>query len=447
MKRIKLLSLAALTGALALTSCSDDDAVATTAINGPEAVAEANTEAPADYNFGVERPITFENGVIISNHDAIVVENNKVTIKQDGTYRISGSMNNTQIVVNAGANDYVRIVMDNATLSNQSGPVIDVVNAYKVILRAEQGKTTTLTDGSGNGRTPVIRTNTKLTVFGTGNLVINDKDSDAIYSEGGVIIKDVNLTLNANADGIKSDYNVDIKGGTLAINAEGSSIVSDTYTNVSGGTVTIDAKQNGIKTGAYSQSQGTVTITGAGNGVVASMQNSVSASPISIDGGNLYVNVSQNGLESAGNVVVNSGMVSVIGNTASGKMAVKSGGSFAINGGKVVALGDTAAVVSTSAQNTLAITYDTEVNANTIMNIQTPSQSNIMGMKPGYAYRKILVSSPDINDGGVYRIFTGGIATGELVNGVYNPLTGYTGGQLSATFTAENRVTEVAATR
>lgn len=443
MKKLNYFKMAAMAAAVSLTACNnDDDNNVTDNNNGSSVVAEANTEMPADYDFGVERTIQYNASSVAVNHSAVTVNGGTATITQAGTYRISGNSTDAHIVVDAGANDNVRIILDGVTLSNNYAPVLEAKNAYKVILRAEPGTQSTLADGTGNGGSATISSNTKLSIFGTGKLTVTGNDTDAIYSKGGVILKETDLVLNAKGDGVETDYNVDVLSGTITANTDGSVINATTVTRVNGGELSFMGKQNGIETGVYTQSGGRLLISGNGNGIVAS-STGTSAAPVTVSDGYLYINVPQNGIESSGSIVTSGGTVIVAGNTASGKMAVKHAGAFDVSGGTLFVAGPTSGLSSTSTQNVITVNYPATMAANTLMSLQNTALENLMVVRPDYEYNSITVSSDQIKDGGIYRIFTGGQAGGTLENCMYTPLTGYTGGQLAATFTIQNKVTVV----
>ena len=70
-----------------------------------------------------------------------------LTITEAGTYILSGDYEG-MIVVEVGEEDKVQLVLDNATISNDSGPAIYVRSADKVFLTAAEGTVNVISDGS-----------------------------------------------------------------------------------------------------------------------------------------------------------------------------------------------------------------------------------------------------------------------------------------------------------
>lgn len=72
-----------------------------------------------------------------------------VTISADGTYVVSGTLTDGQIVVSLpGDNDKAQIVLDGVTIHNEDGPAIQVDQADKVFLTLADGSTNALSDGA-----------------------------------------------------------------------------------------------------------------------------------------------------------------------------------------------------------------------------------------------------------------------------------------------------------
>ena len=68
------------------------------------------------------------------------IEGSTVTITAAGTYRINGTLSDGQIVVDAGDEAVVQLILDNADITNTAGAAIAVMTAQKavVILRCSR---------------------------------------------------------------------------------------------------------------------------------------------------------------------------------------------------------------------------------------------------------------------------------------------------------------------
>ena len=102
-----------------------------------------------------------------------------LTITKAGTYILSGEYKG-MIVVEAGEEDKVQLVLENATITNENGPAIYVRSADKVFLTAAEGTVNTISDGSDYTLTDgdatldaAVFSRDDLTINGAGSLTIN----------------------------------------------------------------------------------------------------------------------------------------------------------------------------------------------------------------------------------------------------------------------------------
>ena len=81
--------------------------------------------------------------------EGATADGSTVTISADGTYVVSGTLADGQIVVSLpGDEDKAQIVLDGVTIHNEDGPAIQVDQADKVFLTLADGSTNMLSDGT-----------------------------------------------------------------------------------------------------------------------------------------------------------------------------------------------------------------------------------------------------------------------------------------------------------
>ena len=81
--------------------------------------------------------------------EGTTADGSTVTISADGTYVVSGTLADGQVVVNLpGADDKAQIVLDGVTIHNEDGPAIQIDQADKVFLTLAEGSTNVLSDGA-----------------------------------------------------------------------------------------------------------------------------------------------------------------------------------------------------------------------------------------------------------------------------------------------------------
>ena len=190
--------------------------------------------------------------------DGVKVSGSTVTITKAGTYVLSGTLTDGQIIIDAGDEDDVRLVLENASITCTTTAPVYAKNADKVIIslpeNTESSVTDTVTGTDGNDElTAAIFAKCDLSVNGTGTLNINANANDGITSEDKLKITGGVLNITSADDGLVGKDAVLVKDGTVHITASGNGIKSTKseadkgYVYIGGGTVNITAEQDGIQ--------------------------------------------------------------------------------------------------------------------------------------------------------------------------------------------------------
>jgi len=251
--------------------------------------------------------ISSETAIDLSNPtatDGVTVEDGTLTITKAGTYKLSGEYQG-QIKVETADSDAVRLVLDNANITNSSGAALNVVNADEVILYSASGTTNTISDGADYTATgeddpdAVVYSKADLTIAGEGTLKVNGNHEDGIHTSDGLVIASGTLEVNAANTGIKGKDYVDILGGTINVTAQQDGIKStnDTdegkgWTRLSNGTVTVNAGDDGFKASRVVEiSGGSLTVEQSDEGIEAQY--------INISGGDVNVTSADDGMNAS----------------------------------------------------------------------------------------------------------------------------------------------------
>lgn len=236
--------------------------------------------------------------------DGVTVEDGTLTITKAGTYKLSGEYQG-QIKVETADSDAVRLVLDNANITNSSGAALNVVNADEVILYSASGTTNTIGDGADYTATgeddpdAVVYSKADLTIAGEGTLKVNGNHEDGIHTSDGLVIASGTLEVNAANTGIKGKDYVDILGGTINVTAQQDGIKStnDTdegqgWTRLSNGTVTVNAGDDGFKASRVVEiSGGSLTVEQSDEGIEAQY--------INVSGGDVNVTSADDGMNAS----------------------------------------------------------------------------------------------------------------------------------------------------
>lgn len=253
-----------------------------------------------------------------------------------------------------------------------------------------------------------IKAGTVLSVSG-GTLNVNTTDH-ALHSTDQIQIKGGEFVINSSAGkGISGHGNVTIDGGDLQIGDSTEGIESKAFLTINGGDIRVHASDDGINAGG----------TGGGFGQSADK----SQHEITVNGGYLWIDAEGDGIDSNGDLIINGGTVLVNGPTSSGNGALDSDGSIQMNGGILVAAGSAGmaeAPGTSSIQNTVKITYDSVQPAGTLICITGDNQEPVVAFAPEKEYQSVIISSPALETGSTYTIYSGGDYQGDQTDGFYS---------------------------
>jgi hypothetical protein len=483
------LSVAALTLAVGLAGCSVAGSTSTgvSAVSGTgtsstttgtaQAVSldtlAADTHYDADdltWDAATEVAVTLADGassVTSGSPDAVTVDSDTVTISAAGTYRLSGSLTDGQIVVAAAEEDTVRIILDGASVSSSTGSPFVVQSADEAIVYLADGTSSSLTDAATyadqgtDAPNAALYSMADLTIAGTGTLTVDGNYNDGISSKDGLVLAAGTATVDAADDGIvgkdyavlldgayqvsaagdgfKSDNEEDdgrgwvlINGGTLSVSAGDDGIKAYNTLTIAAGNTTVEESEEGLEAQHIVMAGGTASVTANDDGVNASGGSTTTASgqgagggmgggsmevgdyTVEVTGGLLTINSQGDGLDSNGNASISGGTVVVNGPTNNGNGALDVNGELAVTGGTVAAAGSAGMVVTpgeSSTQSGVQVRLSSTVQAGTVIQVADPSGTVVAAFVTTKATASLVFSSAAITAGEEYTVYTGGTAT------------------------------------
>jgi len=149
------------------------------------------------------------------------------------------------------------------------------------------------------------------------------------------------------------------------------------------------------------------------------------------------------GLDSNGYIDMTGGLVLVNGPTTNGNGPLDYNGTFNISGGTLVAVGSSGmaqAPSTSSTQYSALYNFDSTQTAGTIVHLETAAGEEVLTFVPTKEYQSVLLSSPELENGETYVVYTGGSSTGTMTDGLY-AAGGYTAGTEVASLTLSSVVT------
>ena len=212
---------------------------------------------------------------------SVLLDGQTVTITQEGTYQISGTLEDGALIVESSENAQVTLVLCGVSIKNSSGAAIQVNTADDVTIELAEGTTNVLQSGeevdiesAAEGEEAsggALQSKADLKIKGKGSLTVLGYLNNGIHCTKDLKIKNGSISVTALGNGVKGKKSVTVSGGTLTIVSGKDGITSDETENAEKGFVTIEG--------------GEIIITSAGDGVSAETTLTVTDGVISIVSG------------------------------------------------------------------------------------------------------------------------------------------------------------------
>ncbi len=260
---------------------------------------------------------------------AVTVDGATITITAEGTYKLTGTLTDGEVVVDVLDSEDVTLILDNANITNSDGAAIAVMNADEAVVVLADGSTNQLTDGATytfpdaetDEPNAALFSAADLTIGGDGELVVTANFNDGIASKDGLVIESGAIIVTAVDDAIRGKDYVIVNGGTIVADAGGDGIKADNDEETERGYVQIAA--------------GVIGITSGDDGVQAATDVLITGGAVTIDAGSA---------SDAGRAIQGDAMVLVSGGSIDAGAtddAIHSNDQIAIDGGAItLAAGD-----------------------------------------------------------------------------------------------------------
>lgn len=317
----------------------------------------------------------------------ISLENESLIITEAGTYTISGSIENGQIIIDCSDSDDVTLVLKDVQINSDYSAAIYVINANEVTITSK-GDNNVLSIGADisdnvDSVDGVIFSKSDLIFDGTGTLSIFSKYThgivgkddvgfvggnykivvakDGIQANDSLSALDTNLSIIAEKDGIQvdNDENTDkgyvyFENSHITLETGEDAVNATNYISIVSGQYTIEAGEDGLQADVYLHIiDGTFDITtgggyqgvlniitvgeGSGNTVSETDQltesmKAIKSNDIIVDQGNFVISSYEDAFNANNDIVINGGYYTI----NSGDEAITAHNTLEISGGTLV---------------------------------------------------------------------------------------------------------------
>lgn len=410
--------------------------------------------------------ITLSGKTAACNSSNVQIEDGVVTIKAAGVYVLSGTLTDGTIVVDAGDDDKVQLVLDGVSIMAADYAAIYAKNADKVFVTLAEGAGNSLTvsgdyvQTDDNNVDAVIFAKCDLTLNGTGSLTVKDTTGHGIVSKDDLVvtggtytidsqdhclngkdsvrIADGTFNLSCDEDGIhagnddQQDGYVYIEGGDInisvgddAIHAEGLLIITGGDIDVSkscegvegdkilvtGGDIDVISSDDGFNAAGGSSGSGdNHDGFGGGPGMGGVDMDADNDAYILITGGTININANGDGIDSNGCIGITGGSVHVLGPSDNGNGAMDYGICAAITGGGIVAVGGSGMAQGfgdESTQCSALVNFDEWIDAGETITLTDSDGKEVLSYKADKKFNSVVISTSDMKQGETYTLTVG----------------------------------------
>lgn len=209
---------------------------------------------------------------------SVSIEGQTVTITEEGTYLLSGSLSDGSVVIHTDENVKVRLILNGVSINSSSSAAIYVKSADKVFITLAPDTENVLSNGGtyetvdDNNIDSVIFSKADLTLNGSGSLKVTAKEGHGVVSKDDLVITGGTYNIEAASQGLSGkdsirilDGDFTVTAGKDALHAENEDDKEKGFIYIAGGTFALASSGDGISaSGDMTLLDGTYTITAGG---------------------------------------------------------------------------------------------------------------------------------------------------------------------------------------
>lgn len=365
--------------------------------------------------------ITMSGNTAVCGEESVQIAENQITITAEGEYLLTGEFTGS-IVVEAGEQEKVRLILDDVSVQNDGGAPIYLKQADKVFITlANESNNTIKNTGEfeqidENNIDGAIFAKCDLTLNGLGDLKIDSETGSGIVSKDDLVITGGLYEIVSAKHGIEGKDSIRIANGNVEIACVKDGLHSDNqdegkgFVYIAGGNINITKSYEGMEAKVIEIAGGEISIVSGDDGLNAASDNRQETVYILITGGKTTVRTEGDGLDSNGYLYVTGGEVYVSGPEKSGNGALDYQYGGQITGGIVLAAGSGGMAGNfgnTSTQGSILVNTQTSYEAGTRIALSAEGGEELISYEPTAKFSSVVISCPEIEVGKNYVLTIG----------------------------------------
>jgi hypothetical protein len=297
-------------------------------------------------------------------------------------------------------------------------------------------------------------------MWNPGGATTTDASTKGIKAGVDITITAGIININAADDALNTNDSMTVGGGSITIASGDDAAHADSSLTINGGVINVTACYEGLESAVITINDGTIYLVSSDDALNATSDDGSSSffggmAPggggvntncfVYINGGYVVINAAGDGIDTNGSAAMTGGTVIVSGPTNSGNGSLDYMGTFQVTGGFLLAVGSSGmaqAPDTSSTQYAVMVNFASTLAAGTLIHIEDASGNDILTFAASKTFQSVVLSSPELQKGQSYTVYTGGSATGTISDGLYTDAV-YSGGTQSYSFTISSVITSV----
>lgn len=294
--------------------------------------------------------VTCSGSTFKASGKGISLTNDTMMITAGGVYHLTGTLD-IPVIIRAGENDKVQLVLDNVTLTAPDGPAILVEAADKVFLTLPEGTVSRVSDGASYADTAAgspdaaIFSRADLCLNGAGALIVEGKCKHGVVSKDDLIIAGCTLQVTAASTALDGKDCLHATGAAITVQAGSNGLRSSNEEDATRGwlclhdcTVTVVSGGDGLQAQTTLKAQGCTLNVTSGGGSGQKIRSASGSWKGVKSGGDMYlasdctISSRDDCIHANSSIVIASGVYSL----ASGDDGVHADSDLTISGGEIL---------------------------------------------------------------------------------------------------------------